>query len=334
MTMIGRQPARVPLRRQDVESSVLAEVQAGRRNFVLNPSGEIAQRGTGPFASIGNYTLDRWHLDFASSYTVNQGSGLTPGSESSLMLLTSGTNPIGSVSQYLESKDTKQLQGRTVTLSAYITTDVGSINIDLVLNKSSTPDSATSHTNMEREQFTATTTTQRVSITTTVPDDGTAETVAVQLVPSSASQAGLQLHIEGIQLEIGDAPTEFNPRPYGLEERLCFRYYQPIFIGSYQCTGVHRRSSVSGQFVGERRRLPVIMRATPTTVEEAQSWSVASALNTATNFSSGTGIKISVSTATYLITLQNGSVAGSNGALYVGRTGAEAFTHWLDAEIG
>ena len=70
--------------------------------------------------------------------------------------------------------------------------------------------------------------------------------------------------ITGVQLEVGSVATEFEHRPFALEERLCQRYYfRQSAEHQYMRYGCHGQtpSANGAQYVYQ---LPVRMRATPT----------------------------------------------------------------------
>ena len=82
----------------------------------------------------------------------------------------------------------------------------------------------------------------------------------VKLVATSSAT----LFITGVQLEVGSVATEFEHRPFALEERLCQRYYfRQSAEHQYMRYGCHGQtpSANGAQYVYQ---LPVRMRATPT----------------------------------------------------------------------
>ena len=70
--------------------------------------------------------------------------------------------------------------------------------------------------------------------------------------------------VTGVQLEIGDAATDFEHLPHDVQLRRCQRYYQQIphtASGSYQATPVW---GINANAMSTRFPLPVTMRAAPT----------------------------------------------------------------------
>jgi hypothetical protein len=70
------------------------------------------------------------------------------------------------------------------------------------------------------------------------------------------ANSGNYIRMTDVQLEVGNTPTAFERRPYGMELAICQRYYcllSPYMVFSYST------SSVSGKV-----QFPVTMRATPT----------------------------------------------------------------------
>lgn len=82
------------------------------------------------------------------------------------------------------------------------------------------------------------------------------------------------LYLTGVQLELGSAATEFEFRPDAVELALCQRYYQKTFaqgVAVEQNAGVlgaitYRTQAAGASPSGSTWSLPVVMRATPTTV--------------------------------------------------------------------
>ena len=74
-----------------------------------------------------------------------------------------------------------------------------------------------------------------------------------------------EFYLTGVQLEVGEAATSFEHRPYGMELALCQRYYQK-YTGnttSYPLFGVGQAYS-SNQVMGVSKGLTTTMRAYPT----------------------------------------------------------------------
>jgi len=74
---------------------------------------------------------------------------------------------------------------------------------------------------------------------------------------SVVGTSGATFYITGVQLEVGDAATPFEHRPYGAELALCYRYY-------YQVNSYGFINMTTNVYNGTIVKFPVSMRVTPT----------------------------------------------------------------------
>lgn len=270
-----------------VSGWVNADAAGGVSNILYNGAMQVAQRGTSFTASANNddvYTLDRWNLlsDGNDAVDVTQSTDGPERFAYSIALDVETANKKFGIAQFLENKDSIQLENQTVTLSFYAKVTGSSIS-DVkaaVLSWSSTADSVTSDVvsswnasgtvptfaaNWTAENtptnLNVTTSWARYSVTATV-DTASMANVAVFIWNDDATTTlGDFLYITGVQLEAGTVATPFEHKPYGVELAECWRYYY-----KYRSTGEH---IVNGLVSTAAQKVmnsdyPLPMRATPT----------------------------------------------------------------------
>ena len=103
-------------------SVIPSDAQGGTtfRNRFINGDMRIAQRGT-TFTSIGTstYSLDRWFSNYGGTApTFSRSADVPTGFKHSMSLVGSSTSYHG-IGQRIESMNTADLSGQTVTLSFY-----------------------------------------------------------------------------------------------------------------------------------------------------------------------------------------------------------------------
>ena len=238
------------------------------RNKFINGDMRVWQRGTS-FSSIGTstYAADRWFSNYGGTApTFSRSTDVPTGFQYSFSLAGSSTSYHG-IGQRIESLNTADLSGQTVTLSFYAKlssgTATGGLNISAGYANSV-------------DNFGATTEFDGTNITSTIAGSWTRYTKTFT-VPATAATNGFHviifcpgatqtftLLLTGLQLERGSVATPFEFRPYGLEFGLCQRYFfktNPGFVtGSGGLSGAYfgtTNGSVGYQF-------PITMRAAPT----------------------------------------------------------------------
>jgi len=229
------------------------------RNKLINGGLDIWQRGTSlAIATAGNaYLSDRWNNSIVgtSSSTTYSRQSFTPGQTDvsgnpkyyMRHAITSGgdsTNGRNAVIQFIEGVET--FAGETCVVSFYAKADAAkNISVEIIQNYG-TGGSAT--TFMTPVKFAITTTWTKYSIPIAVASIagktvGSASDYLGLLIWMSAGSAnnartntlGIQtgtFDFARLQIEKGSVPTEFEVRPFQVEEGLCLRYYEKSFLPS------------------------------------------------------------------------------------------------------
>ena len=237
----------------------------GRRNIILNPKMEVAQRGTSAFSitTAGNtYTLDRWRANASGGgqFSVQQDSNSPTGFiNSSKVTVTTADSSIGSSDFYhfrqtIEGYNFAPLGfgasgAKTMTLSFYVRSSVtGTYNI-LFRNNAGNRGYLTTYIINSADTWEQKIIVVEGDVTGTYPTDNTGSLIISYSFGGNATgtinQWGTAIdekssgtvdliatgsatwYITGVQLEIGSYPngTPFEHRSFGEEELLCQRYY-------------------------------------------------------------------------------------------------------------
>ena len=239
------------------------------KNIVINGGFDIWQRGTS--SSSGGYvTADRWFATGGSFTVSRQTTGAPNGSQYCLRVAYTGASSACNMQQYIETSNVSQFWGKTVTASILARRNSGfSSDLNLRIDKSATVDagSGATWTTLANVGVTAATlptgTTSadwyKLSVTFTVPNDATANSLRIYSAESSAGTTGNYYEIGQCQLEIGSVATPFSRAGGTLSGELqaCQRYYQVVGAGF---SGFNESASYMA-FAGT---LAVPMRTTPT----------------------------------------------------------------------
>lgn len=237
----------------------------GRRNIILNPKMEVAQRGTSAFSitTAGNtYTLDRWRANASGGgqFSVQQDSDSPTGFiNSSKVTVTTADSSIGSSDFYhfrqtIEGYNFAPLGfgasgAKTMTLSFYVRSSVtGTYNI-LFRNNAGNRGYLTTYTINSADTWEQKIIVVEGDVTGTYPTDNTGSLIISYSFGGNATgtinQWGTAVdekssgtvdliatgsatwYITGVQLEIGSYPngTPFEHRSFGEELQLCKRYF-------------------------------------------------------------------------------------------------------------
>ena len=224
--------------------------RAGRKNLILNGSMQISQRGdytTATAASHNNYYLDRWRFESGLSQTVQD-----TGFKQKVVVTSGGTNIVG-VRQHIEDKTYNRLLGKTITLSAKVTSNSSDARICSYADGWRV---GTAHTGGGSEET--------LTLTYTVPSSLSVAALILEVAITGSSYSnvaistGDYIEITDVQLELGSVATDFEHRSYGEELALCARYYQEVYYG-----GTPSNAGYSNSF-GPWLSLPVTMRVSPT----------------------------------------------------------------------
>lgn len=244
---------------QFADGSILPNVSAqwGFKNKIINGDFKIAQRGTSQTltTSWAYGSVDRWGFTqptATSASAFQLASGLTGFQFCARMGRTPASallNPI-QMGQALETVNSIPLQGKTVTLSAWVKAGANFSGSFVTLNLLSgtgtdqalsliTGAGWTGQINSISGGITPTTTWTRYQFTTTISSNITQLAVFSQYVPTGTAGADDNFYITGVQLEEGSVATPFEHRPITTELQLCQRYYQLLgqaMVGSAEGT--------------------------------------------------------------------------------------------------
>ena len=252
------------------------------KNVLINGGFDIWQRGTSN--SNGNtYTADRWYTQSAGGATTSQQtSGAPIGSQYYLRSTSSAASGGSNYYQFIETVNTSQMWGRTVTFTVKLRRNA-TMNANLVVNlyASSTVDAgiavhpattlATSTvSNASLPTATGSSDWLTVVLTATVPNNGTANSVYVQVSLAANITTGASFDIAQAQLEIGAVATPFSRAGGTLsgELTLAQRYYfrnASTNASTAFGVGVMNGSAQARTFT----QFPVAMRISPTGVDYA-----------------------------------------------------------------
>lgn len=232
---------------------------AGMRNKIINGKMEIAQRGTSG-TSANTYTVDRWilfHAGTAPTWSRVSGGVLLGEYFSNLIEISGVAGNTGiSFNQRIESLNSADLCGKTVTFSAYVlhTNTGGPRNFVITAQRPNTADTwsgATSIGNSGNISVPLGVWT-RITWTTTLPASGPHLGLSFE-IGCGAVAATQGVYITGVQLEIGSVATPFEHRPYGAELALCQRYFS-----SASQLGVEASVLAGFQFPQSMRSVPTV----------------------------------------------------------------------------
>ena len=250
--------------------------QLSDRNVIINGDMRIAQRYTST-TSINEYIVDRWRsYGGALGATWSQQTDATAYPRSRYALRQhrtasdSQTNNTG-VGQGIETKNSLQLAGETVTLSfkarCGANFSASSNYLTSRINGGEGTDEnpfGMTNTNGDSQNNTLTTSVQSFTHTWTIPSDKTQVTVLFDYTPVGTAGANDWFEIAEVQLEVGSVATPFEFRNYGDELARCQRYFQLLGAsqGTYDAMSTGSCASATAAYVPYR--LITTMRATPT----------------------------------------------------------------------
>ena len=241
------------------------------KNRIINGAMYVAQRATsatltaGGTIANGYATVDRFYgYCTGANVTMAQVSGT--GNNRNLLQFTGAASvtAIG-CGQRIESLNSYDLAGSTVTLSAYIANSLLT-SVTWTAYYATTTDTfgtlaSPTRTQIATGTFTVTSTLTQYNAQITVPS---AATTGIEIVFTVGAQISGTFQLGLVQLEVGSSATGFEYRQYGQELALCQRYY-------VQVTGAV--SSIVGSGQGQLTtlfntpfRYPVQMRSAPSLV--------------------------------------------------------------------
>ena len=191
--------------------------RAGRKNILINGGFDVWQRGayTSATGAAGvTYYADR----FFTLISVVTATIQNTTNSAKVSATSSATGYIG-LSQKVEDKVYNTLKGKTVTLSAKVTSNKSNARLRS-FNGSAWADSATSHSGNGTEE----------TLTHTFTVSSSPSNLIIQLITYDGGDVALAsgdyIEVTGVQLEVGSVATDFEHRSYGEELALCQRYFE------------------------------------------------------------------------------------------------------------
>jgi len=276
-------------------------VPLGTKNLIINGAMRIDQRSASVTSSA--YTVDRWgyYGNLGSKATVAQSSTAPTGYTNSLLATSSSAYSVAATDifvlrQYIEGNNIAHLDwgtanAKTVTLSFWVRSSLTGTFGGVLKNAAEDRCYPYSYT------ISSANTWEQKSITIagdTTGTWGTGNGSGIQLTfglgvgttysgtagawsgtnylasatgaTSVVGTSGATLYITGVQLEVGDAATPFEHRPYDMELARCQRYYYKIKGTGGGCifaTGWNVSTTSASYSI----TLPVTMRTYPTALE-------------------------------------------------------------------
>jgi hypothetical protein len=206
---------------------------AGFRNRIINGDMRVAQRGISGTATGAMYTLDRWFAfqtgtALAWSKQVMSVDGIT--ASDTFYVTGAAGNTVFNLSQRIEASNSRDLGGKSVTVSYMVYQTSGStVSVGTQLLYCTTRDTfpATNLIGSIASTSVPTSVWTKVSGTVSVPAAASTGIQVILWANSTAITTGV-VAITNVQLEIGSVATPFEQRPYGMELALCQRYYETI----------------------------------------------------------------------------------------------------------
>ena len=204
------------------------------QNYIINGAFDIWQRGTSIPSAGGAVGADMWreYTDTGSG-TQSKDAGVQgpPGvvvAPQSYKFTAGGSATNWNIFQIIETLNAANLAGKTVTLSAYMSSS-SARNFALSLSYSTGTDTiwTGAWTTIATTQVSVGTSMSRVSATFTVPS--AARTLSASVSSGSTNlAAGATVNVVGVQLEEGSTATAFRRNSPSVQSELaaCQRYYQ------------------------------------------------------------------------------------------------------------
>jgi hypothetical protein len=242
---------------------------SGTRNRIINGGMAIDQRNAGASQSLSpgvKYTVDRWLVSATgATVTGQQVQGASAGQYRYRITGAAGVTEIV-FAQRIESINSADLAGKTVTLSVDIANSALSTVTWYLQYPTSVTDNFSTITNIATGTWTVTSTVTRYSTQVSVP---AAAVTGLQVALVVGAQTSGTWTIGDVQLEQGTVATPFERRSYGQELSLCQRYYEEV--GTISTTNVFGIDGGSAR--SELISFTVDKRAVPTITLKSGGWS-------------------------------------------------------------
>jgi hypothetical protein len=249
----------------------------GLRNWFLNPSFQINQRGVS-FPAVPNgvyYLSDRWYInqDGASTLnvTLNNTAFTAPVIDNGILDYLTFECTVAGVGQTQRNfvqhiEGVWALSDQEVTVSAWLSADTNGRQITLGPSQVfGTGGSPSANVVVTTQTWTLTTSWTRYTATFQIPSVvgkslGTNNDSYLTWVFQMPINTTMTINVAGLQCEAGPVATPLEVRPPALEKQMCLRYYQNGTIAHWSI------ASAAGETIGSTTALPVPMRASPTVV--------------------------------------------------------------------
>mgnify|MGYP001161459046 FL=1 len=245
------------------------------RNFLINSSYQIAQRGTSS-STINDYVVDRWRtFGGPSGFTISRIDDATYATSGKALRMhrtngNSQTNNHG-FGQGIETLNSLRLAGQSVILSfkakrgADFSGSGNTINCSINAGEGTDENPfGMTNTNSSSQSFTLLETDTSHTLTFDVPSDKTQVTVLFNYTPTGTAGVNDWFEIADCQLEMGTEATPFEYVSVGDELARCYRYCYVISDGAI---GMGAQKA-SDQIIGHIQ-FPATMRATPTATTDS-----------------------------------------------------------------
>ena len=223
--------------------------RAGRKNLIINGGFDVWQRGA--YTTATGVANDTYYADrFFTLISIVTATLQNTTNSAKVAATSSATGFIG-LSQKVEDKVYNTLKGKTVTLSAKVTSNKSNARLRS-FNGSAWADSATSHSGNGTEE----TLTQTFTVSSSPSD------LIIQLITYDGGNVALvsgdYIEVTGVQLEVGSVATDFEHRSYGEELALCERYYEVTQGGTTEYAETTGNYLVSVPFRVKKRASPTL----------------------------------------------------------------------------
>ena len=270
------------------QSNIDSGFSPSYRNLIINGAMQIWQRGTSvPGSSSTTIVADRWKnfnnigtTDVSQSTDTPSGEGF--GYSHKVACASTGTPTGGNecyISQVIEAQNLQQLAygtsgAKQITISFWVKSNLTGSSSVWLYQYDGARDIAKSFTINSANTWEKKTLTFDGDVSGTINNDngagldvrfylsagpditgtltGTWDGTFSERFPTGGinfnSSTSNNLYITGVQLEVGEAATSFEHRPYGLELQLCQRYYEKSYnIGTVP--GTSTTTGIAGYIV-------------------------------------------------------------------------------------
>jgi len=286
------------------------------KNRIINGAFKIAQRATSSSAT-GYCCVDRWQFNsLGTSLTWSQQSATVNGIPATVLQIAGASgNTAQNMQQKIESFNSYDLVGQSVTLSFWVYQNTGSTYSQQISlqyptatdNYTSTTTIATNTVSIPNNSWTY------INTTFNSLPSGVSNGLLVQFFANSPALTSGIFQFAFVQLEVGSYATGYEYRMYQQELALCQRYYEQINPG--QATAGAASTTVAflnGSFQVPKRAAPTMAGGSGIQVRIYNGGGVQYQYTgggvVATNFSNTTGYEVQVSGFT--------GMTGSFGILY------------------